>query len=726
MMGMGKKGALAAHTSGLRWRLALTVAISVLPLPLQAQQAAVESRIKPLIERDQLRFRDLNANGQLDPYEDWRLPIEQRVDDLVRQMSLPEKAGLMLIDTANAGCDGAVPREAIDYVYSQNMRFFVFRNPVAGTPICIEGDNFRKSPTLTPTDAARFTNAVQMIAESSRLGIPVMFKSNPRNHLDGATRVGISEAAGSFTAFPREAGIAAAVLGHDGDVELVRAFGQAVSREWKAIGIRGMYGYQADLGTEPRWNRFPQLFSEDARLTADIIGTLVSSIQGDPTNPRSGVELTIKHFPGGGPQEQGLDPHYTFGKNQIYPAGKFGFHIEPFKAAIDAGAGAIMPYYGVPIDVTYQGVRYEQVGMAFSRQIVTDLLRGELGFRGYVNSDTSIIVDRAWGLEDKAIAERLATAINSGNDVLSGFNQAQDITNLVASGTVTEARIDESVRRLLTPLFAMGLFEQPYVSEGAADGVLNDPAHKQLAADIQRRSIVLLQNNAALLPLRQGSRVLSLNGPAAALRDLGYQVVEGGAEAAAGAETAVIRVQIGTVGTNAYKSDDPQMGMNPNHLNPKTGKPWGAEDRCVATGQQPCIDDTLMFGGALPWEADNISFTTMASSQSWNITPSLDQIKAVMDSMGADKVVLAIEFRQPYVLDEESRLQQAGALMATFGVSDEALAEVIAGKAHPGGKMPFALARNLDAVIANDPDAPGYPTQDTLFPYNWGLSLSPR
>ncbi|MFC4255446.1 glycoside hydrolase family 3 N-terminal domain-containing protein [Croceibacterium xixiisoli] len=707
------------------WPLLATAAIGLLPLQAQAAQPPVESRVKPLIAIDDLQFRDLNGNGQLDPYEDWRLPVESRVDDLVQRMNLAEKAGLMLIDTANAACNGAVSGEAIDYLYRQNMRFFVFRNAVAGTPNCIEGDGFRRSSTLTPTQAARFTNAAQTIAESSRLGIPVLFKSNPRNHLDGATRVGISEAAGSFSAFPREPGLAAAVLGSDGDTRLIHDFGQAVAREWHAIGVRGMYGYQADLGTEPRWNRYPQLFSEDAGLTADIITALVQSIQGGAGYSPSGIELTIKHFPGGGPQEQGLDPHYSFGKNQVYPAGKFGFHIEPFKAAIDAGAGAIMPYYGVPIDVTYQGVRYEQVGMAFSSQIVTDLLRGQLGFRGYVNSDTSIIADRAWGLEAKTIAERLATAINSGNDILSGFNRAQDITDLVASGAVTESRIGESARRLLKPLFLMGLFEKPYVDESAADAVLADPAHEQLAADIQRRSIVLLQNEGALLPLSPTRRVLSVNGPATALRDLGYQVVEGGPDAAADADVAVIRVQVDTSGTNAYKSDDPAMGMDPTHLNPRTGKPWGAEDRCVTTGQGPCTDDTLMFGGAFPWESDNISFTTMAASQSWKITPSLNEIKSVMNRVGADKVVLAIEFRQPYVLDTESGLPQAGALLATFGVSDAALADVLTGKVDAVGKMPFALARTMDAVIANDPDAPGYAAQDTLFPYNWGLSLDP-
>jgi len=182
-------------------------------------------------------------------------------------------------------------------------------------------------------------------------------------------------------------------------MEVVKGFAKVMGQEWKALGIRGMYGYMADLATEPRWYRVHETFTEDADLGANIMKTLVENLQGGPLNPASPVALTMKHFPGGGPQEMGLDPHYAFGKNQVYPAGNFGYHLKPFKAAIDAGVSSIMPYYGVPIEVSYEGVRYEQTGMAFSKQIVTDLLRGKLGFKGYVNSDTGIVNDRAWGLE---------------------------------------------------------------------------------------------------------------------------------------------------------------------------------------------------------------------------------------------------------------------------------------------------------------------------------------
>jgi beta-glucosidase len=205
----------------------------------------------------------------------------------------------------------------------------------------------------------------------------------------------------------------------------------------------------------------------------------------------------------------------------------------------------------------------------------------------------------------------------------------------------------------------------------------------------------------------------------------GYRVVNGDYDAskgqsrpsAIGADYALIRVEVSNPRdiTATYASRDAATGAHPALLNPITGKPWGAEDPAG-------VDDRLMFGGSFPWEAGNLSFTTMAASKSWRIWPSLADIRAVMSEVGAPKTVLAIYFRQPYVLDQESGLRDAGAILAAFGVSDSALMDVITGRFKPEGKLPFALANRLQAVIDNDPDAPGYPPADTLFPFGFGLS----
>lgn len=707
-------------------------------------QPELVARSKPILQVDGLRFKDLDANGRLDPYEDWRLPAEQRAADLVSRMTLPERAGLMLIETLNAGCGGSLEgTRAQEMVGTQKMSRFILRNVAAAKADACDGSVWpgRAGHVVTPSQLAAFTNAVQALAEATRLGIPVQFKDNARNHRETDARFGITAGAGSFTEFPKEAGIAAAVLG-TGNTEPVQALTRVMAAEWRAVGLRGMYGYMADLSTEPRWYRVHETFTEDADLAARIMTALVQGLQGGPLNPRSAVALTIKHFPGGGPQELGLDPHYAFGKRQVYPAGRFEDHLKPFRAAIDAGVAAVMPYYGVPVNVQVAGRTLEPVGFAFSRQVVTDLLRGQLGFKGYVNSDTGIVNDRAWGLEDRPVRERVAAAINGGTDILSGFSSNQTITDLVSAGLVSEARITEAAQRLLVEQFQLGLFENPYVDAAQADGVIGSAEHKALALQVHRQSLVLLRNatqdGRKLLPLAPGARVYALGLDMAEARRQGFAVTDGqgapGAArpSAAGHDAAVIRVRVRNVNTGGYRSRDPASGANPALLNPLTGRTWGAEDPCNLhpAVNATCSDDGrvapnvslgLLFGGALPWEVGQLSFTAMATSTSWEITPSLATLQAVMREVGPGRTVLAIDFRNPYVLDEASGLLQAGALLAEFGGSDQALIELLRGRFQPQGRLPFALARTLQAVQQQAPDAPGYSPGDTLFPFGFGL-----
>ena len=484
----------------------------------------------------------------------------------------------------------------------------------------------------------------------------------------------------------------------------------------------------ADLSTEPRWFRIPETFSADADLTARIITTLVEHLQGGPLSPRSPVALTVKHFPGGGPQELGLDPHYTFGKTQVYPGRNFASHLKPFKAAIDAGVSAVMPYYGVPVNLTYAGTTYDRLGMAFSKPIVTDLLRGKLRFKGYVNSDTGIINTRAWGLESESVPRRVATAINAGIDMLSGFNVNKTVTDLVAAGLVSETRVNEAVRPILREQFLLGLFENPYVDPDNAARTVGRDEFRAKGLNVQRQSIVLLQNvnhaRGKTLPLQPGARLYILGDPTeATVARYGFRVTDGNRPAgqlrpsAAGNDYAIISVTALNPAsiTGRYASGDAATGANPAFINPMTGKVFG-------TGDPTGLDNGLIFGGALPWEAGSLSFTAMAASQSWEMRPSLPDIKAVMREVGPRKTILAIYFRQPFVLDDASGLKAAGAILAHFSVSDEALMDVLTGRFRPQGRLPFALANSLEAIRNNQPDVPGYPRSGTLYPFGFRLT----
>ena len=301
------------------------------------------------------------------------------------------------------------------------------------------------------------------------------------------------------------------------------------------------------------------------------------------------------------------------------------------------------------------------------------------------------------------------------------------------TGLVTTKRVDTAAKRLLREQFALGLFENPYVDADRADSIVGRDDFRANAMNAQRKSIVLLKNaDSRVLPLVAPTAAkpiklytLGLNAAVAADPVYGsFTVTPGDRTEAnkltrvpvpAGADYAIIRVEVSNPrsATSAYRSDDPATG---GRINPATGKAWGAED----PGN---LDNGIMFGGAMPFEAGMISFSQMAEAKSWEISPSLADIRATMAEIGdPKKVILSIYFRQPYVLDETSSLRKAGAIVATFGVSDNALMDVLTGKYKPQGKLPFALANNLEAVTANDPDAPGYPAKDTLYPFGFGLS----
>ncbi len=676
------------------------------------RRPAVEARSVELLYDDGLPFKDLNQNGRIDIYEDWRQPVEARVADLVSQMTQAEKAGMLMIDQLNADHGGQVPELAGRMVNSGMMRRFIFRNTVTNSPAPDAGNPFFGAQ-ITPYETAQFTNAVQEMCESSRLGIPALFKSNPRNHFEEGWMGGLDATVGAFSAWPKEAGLAATR-----DLDLIAEFATAVARESVAVGIRGMYGYCLDLSTEPRWFRITETFTQDADYASEIAKVLVENIQGPTLNHRS-VALTMKHFPGGGPQEGGADPHFPFGKFQTYPSDNFDYHLKPFVAAIEAGVSSIMPYYGVPVAQRYLP---NDVGMSFSKGIVTDLLRNELGFEGNVNSDTGIATMMPWGVEDKSVGERVAMAINAGVDVLSGFSDHAQMMQLLDSGLISESRADEAVTLLLTEQFNLGLFENPFVDPNRAAYVLGDRTVQSRAASAQRKAIVLLQNRDGLLPMEMPTPKPRPN-PFAAL-GLHADGPEEPERERTCKQIYVMGMDAEMVGGPEWNDFDVVSGdYDPESGGSRPAVPDGTDYAIIRV----VVGNSSKIGGGFlpvpdPEELDLIAFSDMAKSNSWVIRPSLEDINGVISELGRDKTVLVVRFRQPFVLDTESGLQETGAVLATFGASDAAVMDVLTGKHAPAAKLPFALAESAESILSQDSDAPGYAEEDTLFPFGHGLA----
>ncbi len=443
---------------------------------------AVESRVKDIIKVNGRQFRDLNDNGTLDPYEDWRLTDEQRAADLVSRMTLEEKAGLMQITSLR----GDIP----DLVENRNIRYLIIRdNPTA-------------------FELAERANTHQQTAEATRLGIPLVFTSNPRNHVNPDLEFGISEAAGQFSSWPGSLGLAAT-----NDLDLIRDFAEIAQDEWRSSGIQKAYAYQLETATEPRWRRINGTFGESPDLNAAIATELTLGFQGEELSNES-VAQTVKHFPGDGAVLRGLDPHNEPGKWAVYPTpGSLEeYQLPPFQAAIDAGTSSVMSYYNVPsnamsadqLDIAdwyAPGQQFEEVAGAYNKAIVTDLLRDRMGFTGYVNSDSGILTNRAFGVENLTTAERFAKAIEAGTSLFSDNNDPSGLIEAVQTGLLAEADLHPSVQLLLEEIFALGLFEDPYVDADLAQQIADDPASQARADEAHHKSIVLMRNDQQALPI---------------------------------------------------------------------------------------------------------------------------------------------------------------------------------------------------------------------------------
>ena len=328
------------------------------------KKVTVQAKVKPIITVGQDSFKDLNGNGKLDVYEDWRKPVEQRVEDLLSRMTLAEKAGLMQITSYKEDSNR-------DYIQNRQIRYLILRgSPKAGV-------------------LASQLNDWQAIAEGTRLGIPLVITSNPINNLGGGDAVfEPGGGAGRFSVWPGTLGLAAT-----NNLPLIRDFAEIARAEWRAAGIRKMYGYQVDVASEPRWTRNRTTFGEGPQLNASIISVIVKGFQGKQLGPDS-VAMTVKHFPGDGSVSKGLDPHNAEGQYSVYPTpgSLLKYQIVPFKAAIDAGTSAIMPYYNRPsnalsgaqlpedwrVSPTQQ---FEEVGGAYNQALLTKLLRELWGSR---------------------------------------------------------------------------------------------------------------------------------------------------------------------------------------------------------------------------------------------------------------------------------------------------------------------------------------------------------
>jgi beta-glucosidase len=636
-------------------------------------------RTAKILKKNNLEFKDLNQNGKIDKYEDWRLPIDIRVKDLVSKMTIEEKVGFMLISTSRLAGDFSfqpnAPKAEITSGFNeedlvQDMNMFS-KKPLpypmlsaAGTTKGVTKNNLRHFILRANTSAkilAEWANNLQALCENSRLGIPAIIASNPRNHITVDASIGLSVGTTVFSKWPGELGLAAMR-----DLKLTREFADIARQEWAAIGLRKGYQYMADLATEPRWQRIEGTFGEDADLAANMTREIVLGFQGTQLGKNS-VALTTKHFPGGGPQVDGHDPHFVWGQDQHYPGNMFDYHLKPFQAAIDAGTSSIMPYYAKPI-----GTKYEEIAFAYNKAIIKDLLRTKMGFKGIINSDTGPIEMMPWGVEKLTILERYQKAIDCGVDIFSGSADPSLLLETVKKGMVSEARINESVSRLLREKFALNLFENPYVDATEAEKIVGNADFQKRGDLAMRKSIVLLRNQAKMLPITPKSKVYF------------ESYYDNG------------------------RTKTPFTVIKP------ANNPWNFE--FVSTKEE--ADVVILWltpnGGSL--------FNSTDGPIDISLSKNKIDVARVNEITNTKPTVVVINYTSPWMISEIDNANLK-TVLATFGTTTDAILDVVSGAFNPTGKMPFTTPVSQKAVLENQSDVPGFmkPKGYALFTFGDGI-----
>ncbi|MFJ5758776.1 glycoside hydrolase family 3 N-terminal domain-containing protein [Neobacillus sp. NPDC093182] len=661
-------------------------------------ETATQDRILVL---DGKYYRDADGDKSLDGYEDWRKSVSERVADLISKMSLEQKAGLMYINTHTPVADPTDGKFVTDananIVINKKLRHVIYR----------------LSQNLG--DIANYNNQMQQLAEGLELGIPVVITSNPRNSAS-TDYTNITNVQDQHTFWPGTLGLAAA-----GDVEAVGEFADIARQEWRAAGIRKVYGYMADVATDPLWARIEETFGEDPKVVGDMNYEIVRGFQGETLGADS-VAITVKHFPGGGARDDGQDPHFANGSFNIYPTeGSLEkYHIPPFQKAIEAGVASVMPYYAYPSnDSADQGLepysetqQFEEVGMTLNKGII-DYLREGLGFKGYINSDSGAVAGSAWGYHvDEngntiSGAQKVAKALNAGTNIISGGATPELVIEAVNSGLVDVSKVNESITYTLSEMMTLGLFEDPYVNPAEAIAAANNEDHRALAYEAHQKSVVLMRNDKI-----KGEKLLPLT------------------------EEKLENVKLyveGFVGVAAPRGHaNPQEYINVESQKQSAG--FSADLKNTLKEKFPNIElvDSVE-------EATHAYVYVKPTQSNWDNNPRIDinettgvsDLDRIVEIQKTVPTITALNFTNQWLINELE--PNAAALIGTFGTLQEAAFDVITGEFNPVGKLPFAIPASAKAVEREVGDVPSFAPEEykhftyktkTGDKYEFGFGLS--
>lgn len=681
---------------------------------------------------DRYAFKDLNKNGQLDPYEDWRLPADDRARDLASKMSIEQIAGLMLysrhqaIPSASrgfmAGTYGGKPFEesgADPSELSDQQKEFLTK------------DNLRHvliTSVKSPEIAAQWNNHAQALVEGLGLGIPANNSSDPR-HGTVANAEFNAGAGGTISMWPGSLGMAATF-----EPELVEQFGHIAAAEYRALGITTALSPQIDLATEPRWSRVSGTFGEDPALATDMARAYIDGFQTSTGEQEiaggwgyQSVNTMVKHWPGGGSGEGGRDAHYGIGKYAVYPGNNFAAHTKPFTEGAfklkgkTGAAAAVMPYY--TISFNQDSKNHENVGNGYSAYLVNELLRNQNHYDGVVCTDWLVTADetaldvfisgKSWGVEKLSVAERHYKVLMAGVDQFGGNNASGPVLEAYQMGIkehgekFMRARFEQSAVRLLKNLFRTGLFENPYLDPAVSKSIVGKPEHMTAGYNAQLKSVVMLKNKSNVLPLVKNKTVYVPKKFTPAGRNFLGMPIE---------EKLDYPVNMAIVNKYFNVTDEPAKADYALVFvsSPNSGIGYSAEEaKKGSTGYKPI---SLQYGEYIAKGTRNPSiaggdpletFTNRTydgrKTTAINVTD-LAMVTDTYQKMKGKPVVVCVNMSNPMVFSEFEK--ESNAILVSFGVQDQALMDILTGASEPSALLPLQMPSSMAAVEKQLEDVP--------------------
>lgn len=682
-------------------------------------------------------FKDLNKNGKLDVYEDWRKASLERAEDLAARLPLEQMLSLMFHHEVN------------DEMIEKGMRFELIRS------------------YGTKENMAALNNEWQLKCESTEFGIPLVISTDPRH--TGTINAGyVAGQDGELSQWPETMGMSMSF-----DPDTFAKFGDVLAAEYRAMGITMLLGPQIDLITEPRWGRNNGALTEDYALNADLGGAYVSAMQTSATSyadyglddgwgPESVASVT-KHWPSGGAEENGYDAHGEHGKFAVYPADGFEALAENFAAAsglskdgeytgASTQTAAVMPYYTISTDQNPSG---ENVGNGFSEYIVSDLLRGDYHFGGVVmtdwmitGSDTSDSMPfTSWGLEafkGYDVGYRYYKIIAAGVDQFGGAMSLEKLYegyDILANGSekygvegigeqAATERIRQSAVRILRSMFNLGIFESAYTDPAVAAETVGAAEYVAAGYETHLDSVVLLKNSDSILPL--ADKGLTAYIPLTEGTDASGEMGAGGVYSTPVSlalveqyynvpDVLVEALEEGTALSNADRkaaadeADFALVKISSPSLTGAAGVPQSlqyAAHTVTASRPQSIGYDWLHADGSYvqvgetpdPAKGDYKSNRSILGTTSDDHSAQLDALYETIELMDGKPVVVILNMTAPTVVAEFE--EGIDALLVGSGVADQAMLETLSGGHEPSGLLSVTMPLDMDSVDASYEDIP--------------------